>query len=45
VRHEVRFDGLQANWTQAHLGWLDGVRLDQSASQRALKRCRAPFTL
>ena len=28
LRHEVRFDGPQANWTQAHLGWLAGVRLD-----------------
>jgi transposase len=35
LRHEVRFDGPQANWTQAHLGWLAGVRLDQPASQRA----------
>ena len=25
LRHEVRFDGPQANWTQAHLGWLAGV--------------------
>ena len=24
LRHEVRFDGPQANWTQAHLGWLAG---------------------
>ena len=28
LRHEVRFDGPQANWTQAHLGWLAGVELD-----------------
>ena len=36
LRHEVRFDGPQANWTQAHLGWLAGVELRQPASQRAL---------
>ena len=33
LRHEVRFDGPQANWTQAHLGWLAGVRMGQPASQ------------
>lgn len=27
LRHEVRFDGPQANWTLAHLGWLASVRL------------------
>jgi transposase len=37
LRHEVRFDGPQANWTQAHLGWLAGMRLKQPASQRALE--------
>jgi transposase len=36
LRHEVRFDGPQANWTQAHLGWLAGVQLPEPASQRAL---------
>jgi transposase len=40
LRHEIRFDGPQANWTQAHLGWLAGVRLEQPASQRALKDYR-----
>ncbi len=40
LRHEVRFDGPQANWTQAHLGWLAGVRLQQPASQRALEDYR-----
>jgi transposase len=30
--HEVRVDGPRANWTQAHLGWLAGVRLAQSAA-------------
>lgn len=40
LRHEVRFDGPQANWTQAHLGWLAGVRLAQPGSQRALEDYR-----
>jgi transposase len=40
LRHEVRFAGPQANWTQAHLGWLAGVRLEQPASQRALEDYR-----
>jgi transposase len=40
LRHEVRFDGPQANWTQAHLGWLAGVQLEQPASQRALEDYR-----
>ena len=40
LRHEVRFDGPQANWTQAHLGWLAGVELEQPASQRALEDYR-----
>jgi transposase len=40
LRHEVRFDGPQANWSQAHLGWLAGVRLAQPASQRALEDYR-----
>jgi transposase len=40
LRHEVRFDGPQANWTQAHLGWLAGVRLPEQASQRALEDYR-----
>jgi transposase len=40
LRHEVRFDGPQANWTQAHLRWLVGVRLAQPGSQRALEDYR-----
>jgi transposase len=40
LRHEVRFDGPQANWTQAHVAWLAGVRLEQPASQRALEDYR-----
>ena len=40
LRHEVRFDEPQANWTQAHLGWLAGVELARPASQRALEDYR-----
>jgi transposase len=40
LRHEFRFDGPQASWTQAHLGWLATVRLCQPASQRALEDYR-----
>jgi transposase len=40
LRHEVRCEGPQANWTQAHLGWLAGVRLAEPASQRALEDYR-----
>src|SRR3954454_23451386 len=40
LRHEIRFDGPEANWTQAHLGWLAGVALEQPASQRALEDYR-----
>jgi transposase len=37
LRHEVGFDGPQANWTQAHLGWLATVTLEQPASQMAFE--------
>ena len=40
LRHEVRFDGPQANWTRAHLRWLAGVRIEQPGSQRALEDYR-----
>jgi transposase len=40
LRHEIRFDGPQANWTQAHLGWLAGVELGQPSSQRAFEDYR-----
>ena len=40
LRHEVRFDGPQANWTQAHLAWLAASELQQPASQRALEDYR-----
>jgi hypothetical protein len=38
LRHDddVRFEGPQADWTHAHLGWLAGVEPAQPASQRAL---------
>ena len=39
LRHEVRFEGTQANWT-AHLGWLATVELTQPPSQRALEDYR-----
>jgi transposase len=37
LRHDVRFDGPQRNWTQAHLRWLTSVRFEQPASQRAFE--------
>jgi transposase len=40
LRHEVRFDGPQANWTQAHLRWLAGVRFEQAGSQQAFEDYR-----
>ena len=40
LRHEIRFDGPQGNWTQAHLAWLAGVRLAQPSSQRAFEDYR-----
>ena len=40
LRHEIRFDGPQANWTRAHLRWLADVRLEQPSSQRAFEDYR-----
>jgi transposase len=40
LRHEIRFEGPQANWTQAHLGWLAGVQMPEPASQTALEDYR-----
>jgi transposase len=37
LRHDVRFDGPQRNWTQAHLQWLSSVRFAQPATQRAFE--------
>src|SRR6188472_210103 len=35
LRHDVRFDGEQRNWTQPHLRWLSTVRFDQPGTQAA----------
>jgi transposase len=40
LRHDVRFDGPERNWTQAHLRWLASVRFEQAGSQRALEDYR-----
>src|SRR3954463_2315689 len=37
LRHDVRFDGPERNWTQAHLRWLTSVRFEQLGSQRAFE--------
>jgi transposase len=35
LRHDVRFDGTQRNWTQPHLRWLSTVQFPQPATQAA----------
>jgi len=35
LRHDVRFEGRQRNWTQPHLRWLSTVRFDQPGTQAA----------
>lgn len=35
LRHDVRFDGPERNWTQAHLRWLSAVRFEQPGTQAA----------
>ena len=40
LRHDVRFDGPERNWTQAHLRWLSSVSFEQPASQRAFEDYR-----
>jgi transposase len=35
LRHDVRFDGPERNWTQPHLRWLAGVRFEQPGTQAA----------
>jgi transposase len=35
LRHDVRFEGQQRNWTQPHLRWLSTVRFDQPGTQAA----------
>src|SRR3954451_22223484 len=37
LRHDIRFDGPQRNWTQAHLHWLTGVHFDQPGTQHAFE--------
>jgi transposase len=37
LRHDVRFEGTQRNWTQPHLRWLTTVRFEQPGSQHALQ--------
>ena len=40
LRHEVRFEGPERNWTQAHLRWLSSVSFEQPGSQRAFEDYR-----
>jgi transposase len=35
LRHDVRFEGKERNWTQPHLRWLSSVRFDQPGTQAA----------
>lgn len=35
LRHDVRFDGSERNWTQRHLAWLSKVRFDEPGTQAA----------
>src|SRR3954471_23886879 len=37
LRHDVRFDGPERNWTQAHQRWLSTVRFTQPGSQCAFE--------
>jgi len=37
LRHDVRFEGRERNWTQPHLRWLSTVRFEQPGSQQALQ--------
>src|SRR4051794_18534981 len=37
LRHDVRFDGPERNWTQPHRRWLSSVRFDQPGTQRAFE--------
>lgn len=40
LRHDVRFDGPERNWTQPHLWWLSTVRFDQQGTQAAFEDYR-----
>ncbi len=35
LRHDVRFDGTERNWTQSHLRWLSTVRFELAGTQAA----------
>jgi len=35
LRHDVRFEGTERNWTQPHLRWLSTVRFDHAGTQAA----------
>ena len=35
LRHDVRFEGTERNWTQPHLAWLSTVRFEQPGTQVA----------
>ena len=35
LRHDVRFDGSERNWTQPHLKWLSTVRFELAGTQAA----------
>jgi transposase len=37
LRHDVRFDGPERNWTQAHLRWLRRQSFEQAGTQRAFE--------
>ena len=40
LRHDVRFDGPERNWTQAHLRWLSSVCFERAGTQRAFEDYR-----
>lgn len=39
LRHDVRFEGPERNWTQAHLRWLAGVSFERAGTQAAFEDC------
>lgn len=40
LRHDVRFEGKERNWTLAHLRWLGEVRFEQAGTQAAFEEYR-----
>jgi transposase len=42
LRHDVRFEGRERNWTQAHLRWLSTVRSSSPAAGRPSGTSSAP---